>query len=133
MNYPVLDIFLTTMWIFLWILWFFLLFRVVGDLFRDRSVGGWAKAGWLVFLIVLPFLGVLVYLIARGKGMAERETLQAEAREQEFRSYVRDAAAGNGHGGAAGDQLVRLAELRADGSISEQEFQQAKDKVLSAA
>ena len=68
---PLLDVFFTMMWFFLWVLWLFLLFRVITDIFRSRDLGGWGKAGWLVFVIVLPFLGVLVYLIARGHKMAE--------------------------------------------------------------
>ena len=76
---PLLDVFLTMMWFFLWVLWLFLLFRVIVDIFRSRDLGGWGKAGWLVFTIVLPFLGVLVYLIARGGKMADREVSQAQA------------------------------------------------------
>jgi hypothetical protein len=76
---PLLDVFFTMMWFFLWILWFFLLLRVILDIFRSRDLGGWGKAGWLVFAIVLPFLGVLVYLIARGGKMADREASQAQA------------------------------------------------------
>lgn len=143
MNYPLLNIFLTTMWLFLWILWFFLLFRIFGDLFRDDALGGWAKAGWSIFVIVLPFLGVLVYLIARGKGMAEREYARAEQSEKEFRAYVREAAADTGDGsstasaGAAtrpgrADELAKLAELRNHGDISEEEYQRAKAYVLAA-
>ncbi|MFF7459255.1 PLDc N-terminal domain-containing protein [Kitasatospora sp. NPDC008115] len=129
-DYPLLNIFLTTMWIFLWILWFMLLFRVFGDLFRDDTVNGWGKAGWCVFLILLPFIGVFVYLIARGKGMGMRETTRAKEAEAEFRTYVRDAAGAEAKPAGAAAELARLAELKRDGSITEEEFQRAKAIVL---
>ncbi|SDT82926.1 Short C-terminal domain-containing protein [Streptomyces sp. TLI_053] len=129
-DYPLLNIFLTTMWIFLWILWFMLLFRVFGDLFRDDSVGGWGKAGWCVLLILLPFLGVFVYLIARGKGMGMREAARVKQADAEFRDYVRDAAGSEAKKPSAAGELARLAELRRDGSITEDEYQRAKALVL---
>ncbi|MFF2659065.1 PLDc N-terminal domain-containing protein [Kitasatospora sp. NPDC058032] len=129
-SYPLLNIFLTTMWIFLWILWFMLLFRVFGDLFRDDSVNGWGKAGWCVLLIILPFLGVFIYLIARGKGMGMREMARAKEAEAEFRTYVRDAAATETKPASAAEELARLAELKRDGSITEEEYQRAKAIVL---
>ncbi|MFF2542709.1 SHOCT domain-containing protein [Kitasatospora sp. NPDC058063] len=131
MDYPLLDIFFTTMWIFLWIMWFFLLFRVFGDLFRDDSVSGWGKAGWSVFLLVLPFLGVFVYLIARGKGMGRREVLRATDAEREFRDYVRQTAADSPAPASHVDDLARLAELKDKGAITEDEYQRAKAKVLA--
>lgn len=134
MQYPLLNVFFTTMWIFLWILWFFLLFRVFGDLFRDHSQSGWAKAGWTVLLICLPFFGVLVYLIARGRSMNERERKAAEQSEEAFRAYVRQAAAEPGGSGAASpkvDELARLANLREHGDITEAEYVRAKEKVLA--
>ncbi|MFE6746216.1 SHOCT domain-containing protein [Kitasatospora purpeofusca] len=129
-DYPLLNIFLTTMWIFLWILWFMLLFRVFGDLFRDDSVGGWGKAGWCVLLILLPFLGVFVYLIARGKGMGMREAARVKQADAEFRDYVRDAAGSEAKRPSATEELARLADLRRDGSITEEEYQRAKALVL---
>ncbi|CAN3977957.1 SHOCT domain-containing protein [Kitasatospora purpeofusca] len=129
-DYPLLNIFLTTMWFFLWILWFMLLFRVFGDLFRDDSVGGWGKAGWCVLLIVLPFLGVFIYLIARGKGMGMRETARVKQADAEFRDYVRDAAGSEGKRTSPTEELARLADLRRDGSITEEEYQRAKALVL---
>ncbi|MEY9844761.1 SHOCT domain-containing protein [Streptacidiphilus sp. MAP5-3] len=136
-NYPVLDIFLTTMWFFLWVLWIFLLVRVFMDLFRDRDMSGWWKAGWSVFLIVLPFLGVLVYLIARGKGMAERQAQEAAATEAQFRAYVRDTAqetpsAKTSESPETSEQLARLVELKNHGDLTEEEYRQAKSKVLAA-
>ncbi|MEU1285237.1 SHOCT domain-containing protein [Kitasatospora sp. NPDC005856] len=131
MDYPLLDIFFTTMWIFLWIMWFFLLFRVFGDLFRDDTVSGWGKAGWSVFLLVLPFLGVFVYLIARGKGMGRREVQRTAEAEQEFRAYVRQTAAETTAPSSHVDELARLAELKKNGDITEDEYQRAKAKVLA--
>ena len=89
---PLLDAFFMMMWFFLWILWFFLLFRVILDIFRSRDLGGWGKAGWLAFVIILPFLGVFVYLIARGHKMAERDAAQAQAQDEAFRSHVQETA-----------------------------------------
>jgi hypothetical protein len=113
------------LWFFLWIMWFMLLFRVVADLFRDRSLSGWAKAGWLLFVCVLPFLGVFVYLIARGKEMASRSIEQAQESEQAFKDYVREAA------GTDTDQLAKLADLREQGTLTDSEFQKAKEKILT--
>src|SRR5690349_19131340 len=86
-SYPLLNLFLTMLWFFLWILWFILLFRVIVDIFRDDDLGGWGKAGWMIFVCVLPFLGIFVYLIARGRGMGERELRRAQRQEQAFREY----------------------------------------------
>ncbi|MFC5889440.1 SHOCT domain-containing protein [Kitasatospora sp. CM 4170] len=129
-DYPLLNIFLTTMWFFIWILWFMLLFRVFADLFRDDSVSGWGKAGWSIFVILLPFLGVFVYLIARGKGMGMRETARVQQAEQEFRGYVQEAA-GESKKPSTAQELAHLAELRRSGDISEEEYQRAKALVLS--
>ncbi|MGR3937192.1 SHOCT domain-containing protein [Streptomyces sp. BRA346] len=127
MDYPLLNVFWTTMWIFLWVLWLMLLFRVIGDIFRDDSLSGWAKAGWCVFVIVLPFLGVFVYLMARGRGMGRREMKRAEQAEEEFREYVRGTA-GTSHA----EELSRLVELKNHGDITAEEYERAKAKVLAA-
>jgi uncharacterized membrane protein len=128
-DYPVLGAFLTVMWVFLWILWLLLLFRVITDVFRDRELSGGAKAAWLLFLIVVPFLGVLVYLIARGQKISEREIEHARAQQEALDSYVRRVAAGPGTAGAV-DEIARLSELKARGDITEEEFQRAKEKIL---
>ncbi|MET7698915.1 SHOCT domain-containing protein [Streptomyces sp. NPDC005485] len=132
MDYPLLNAFLTIMWVFLWVMWFMLLFRIFGDIFRDDSMSGWGKAGWSVFCVVLPFLGCFVYLIARGKGMGEREVRKARQSEQEFRAYVRDAA-GTSQAGATGhvDELSKLAGLHDHGDITDAEYERAKEKVLA--
>ena len=98
------------------------------DIFRSRDLGGWGKAGWLVFVIVLPFLGVLVYLIARGRKMADRDTAQAQAQDEAFQAYVRQAAQENGS--TAGD-LAKLADLHDRGVISDADHERGKDKALS--
>ncbi|WP_262704597.1 MULTISPECIES: SHOCT domain-containing protein [Streptomyces] len=127
MNYPLLNIFLTTMWVFLWILWLFLLFRVLADLFRDDSLNGWAKAGWTVFVLVLPFLGVFVYLVARGRGMGMRETKRAEKAEADFREYMRTTVTTG-----RAEELEHLVELKNHGELTAEEYERAKAKVLAA-
>ncbi|MFI5798770.1 SHOCT domain-containing protein [Streptomyces sp. NPDC051677] len=125
-DYPVLGAFWTVMWIFLWILWFTLLFRVIADIFRDDSLSGWGKTGWLVFAVVLPFLGVFVYVVARGKDMGKREQRHAQARKQATDAYIRETA---GRPSEA-DELAKLSEVRARGDISDEEFRRAKEKIL---
>ena len=124
---PLLDIFWTMLWFFLMVLWFFLLFRVIVDIFRSRDLGGWGKAGWTVFVILLPFLGVFVYLIARGGKMTERDVEQAQAQDEAFRAYVRQAA--HEDGGTA-DELSKLADLHDHGVISDADYERGKEKIL---
>ncbi len=127
--YPLLDVFWTMLWFFLWIMWIFLRVRVIMDIFRSRDLGGWGKAGWSAFVILLPFLGVFVYLIARGGKMADRDTEQVQAQERAFRSYVREAAHKNGTSTA--EEISKLADLHDHGVISDAEFERGKDKILS--
>ena len=131
-DYPLLNVFLTMLWFFLWVMWFMLLFKVIVDVFRDDGLNGWAKAGWTVFVCVLPFLGVFVYLCARGRGMGERELRQAQAQERAFRAYVQEAAAGGGPGPrmSKADELAKLASLHDHGDITDAEYETAKAKVL---
>ncbi|MGW1956442.1 SHOCT domain-containing protein [Streptomyces sp. NPDC001920] len=132
MDYPLLNAFLTMLWFFLWVMWFVLLFRVIGDIFRDDGMGGWGKAGWTVFVCVMPFLGIFVYLIARGRGMGERAVRQMQRQEQEFRSYVQTAAAETPATGAtSADELAKLAGLHDHGDITDAEYERAKAKVLA--
>ncbi|WP_418960607.1 SHOCT domain-containing protein [Streptomyces tritici] len=128
-DFPLLSAFWTMLWFFLWILWFILLFRIITDIFRDDRLNGWAKAGWLVFCILLPFLGVFVYVIARGKNMGRREIAQARAQQEQFDAYIRDTAGGGRTSSV--DELARLAEIRDRGDITDEEFQKAKQLVLS--
>lgn len=127
-DYPLLGMFWTFLLFFIWIAWIVVLFRVIFDIFRSKDLGGLAKALWVIFVILLPFLGVLVYLIARGHSMSERDYQEAEAQEQAFQSYVRNAA---GTGGGSADELTKLADLRDKGVITDAEFQQQKAKLLA--
>ncbi|MGW8889740.1 SHOCT domain-containing protein [Streptomyces sp. NPDC055749] len=126
-DFPVLGTFWTLMWVFLWIMWLMLLFRIIVDIFRNDT-SGWAKAGWLLFVLITPFLGALVYVIACGKGMGQREINSAKAQREAFDSYVRETA----HSGerSTTHELSALAELRAKGDLTEAEFEQAKQKTL---
>ncbi len=126
-DYPLLELFWTMLWFFLWIAWIMLLFRTIGDIFRSRDLGGGGKALWTIFVVVAPFLGVFVYLIARGNAMHERDYDRALAQEQAFRSYVQDAAGPSG----SADELVKLADLKERGVLSEAEFQAQKAKILA--
>jgi hypothetical protein len=130
-DYPLLGAFWTMLWLFVWIIWIFILFKVIFDIFRSHDMGGWGKAGWLIFVIILPFLGVFVYLIARGRGMGERDMAQAQAREQQFRQYVQETATSTGAGGGTADELAKLADLKAKGVITDAEFEQQKAKLLA--
>jgi hypothetical protein len=129
-DYPLLSAFWTMLWFFVWIMWFILLFKVILDVFRDDSLGGWGKAGWLAFVILLPFLGVFVYVIARGRGMSGRELASARAQKEQFDTYIQQTAGGTAEPSSV-DQLAKLSEIRARGDITEEEFQRAKAKVLS--
>ncbi|MEV0633868.1 SHOCT domain-containing protein [Streptomyces sp. NPDC050619] len=130
-DYPLLGAFWTMMWIFLWILWIILLFRVIGDVFRDDSLSGWGKTGWTFFVLVLPFLGIFVYLIARGRDMGKREQQAARARQESLDAYLAGAAGKAGTASHA-DELTKLSELKNKGELTETEFQHAKQKVLTS-
>lgn len=130
-DYPLLGAFWTMMWIFLWILWIVLLFRVIGDVFTDDSLSGWGKTGWTFFVIILPFLGIFVYLIARGRDMGKRGQQAARARQESLDAYIRETAGSTGSGGHA-DELAKLSELKSKGDLTEAEFQNAKQKVLTS-
>src|ERR1700733_567718 len=120
-SYPVLDAFLTILYFFLFIVWIWLAFMVFFDIFRSHDLSGWAKALWVIFIIVLPFLGVFFYLIFRGGSMHERAAQQAALQQKHFDQYVRQAAGTPGADTAS--QLTKLAELRKENMITEEEFQ----------
>jgi hypothetical protein len=126
-DYPFFDVFWTILIFFLWVMWFWLLFTVWFDIFRRHDISGWGKAGWLIFTIVLPFLGVFVYLIAESKGMAERNIERARSERAQFDSYVRDTAGG---GGAAAE-IEKAQALLERGAITQEEFDAIKRKALS--
>ncbi len=120
---------LTVLSIFFFVIWIWILITILSDLFRDHELSGWWKAVWVLFLVFIPFLTALIYLIARGNGMRER-TIQAQAEaKKEFDAYVRHAATSGG-GGSTADELSKLADLKANGTISEEEFQAQKAKLL---
>jgi hypothetical protein len=126
-DFSVLEVFFSMLYFFLFVAWIYLLIVIATDIFRSRDLGGWAKALWVLFLVILPILGSLVYLIARGRGMAERRGEDYLQREQAFRSYVQDAASGSM---STADELEKLARLRDAGTITGAEFEAQKAKLL---
>ncbi|HEX4433483.1 MAG TPA: SHOCT domain-containing protein [Acidimicrobiales bacterium] len=130
-NYPILDIFLTTLYFFLFFIWIWLLFMVFIDVFRSHDMGGWAKALWVIFIVVMPYLGVLVYLIARGGKMHERAAQQAALQQKAFNEYVKETAGASGESTA--DQLSKLADLKTQGILTDAEFDAQKAKILASA
>jgi hypothetical protein len=126
-GYPLLDIFLSTLYFFGWFLWLMLMFWIISDIFRSDDLSGWAKAVWLVGVIILPLVGILVYLIARGGSMRERQVARQQAADAQFRAYVRDAAASDS--GSQADELAKLASLHQRGVLNDQEFEQARSRV----
>jgi len=127
-TYPLLNIFWTMLWFVAFFVWIWLLVMVFFDIFRSRDMGGGAKALWVIFVIVLPFLGVFVYLIARGGGMHERSAQQAQQDKQQFDEYVRQTA---GTGTGTADQLSKLSDLKNQGVITDAEFEAQKAKLLA--
>jgi hypothetical protein len=123
------QVFWSMLWFFLWFIWIWMLIVVFGDIFRSPDLSGWGKALWTIFVVFLPYLGVFVYLIARGHKMRDHTMQAAAQQEAAFRGYVQDVAASSGRGSA--DEIARLADLRDKGVLSEEEFQQAKAKALS--
>ena len=128
-SYPLLNLFWTMLEFFVWVIWIWLLIWVFIDIFRSRDLSGWAKALWFLFVLLIPLIGVLVYLIARGGSMHERAAQEAKREDEETRKYIQRAAATSP--ASTADQLAKLADLRDRGVISEQEFQQEKAKVLA--
>ena len=127
-SYPILDAFLTMLYFFLFIIWIWLLIMVFVDIFRSQDIGGWAKALWVIFVIIVPFLGVFVYLIARGGKMHERAAQEAAQQQQAFDQYVRQTA---GSSGDTASQLQKLADLKSQGVLSDAEFEAQKAKLLA--
>lgn len=127
-DYPLLNLFWTMFFLFIWIIWFFLLFRIIVDIFRSDDLGGFAKALWIIFIIVLPYLGVLVYLIARGSGMQARDARQARANNEQMRSYIQSAA---GTPSSTAEELSKLAALRDQGVLTSDEFEAQKSRLLA--
>jgi hypothetical protein len=126
-DYPVLDLFLTMLYFFLFVIWIWLLIMVFVDIFRSQDLGGWGKALWAIFIIVLPFLGVFVYLLARGGGMQDRSAREAAQQQQSFDQYVRQTAGSSD----TASQLSKLADLKAQGVLTDAEFEAQKAKLLA--
>ena len=128
-SYPLLDAFWTIVEIFLWVIWFWILITVFIDIFRSHDLSGWAKALWFLFVLIIPLVGVLVYLIVRGDSMHERQMRQVQAEDQAARSYIQQAAASSP--ASTADQLEKLANLRDRGVITPEEFEREKAKILA--
>jgi hypothetical protein len=128
-NYPLLNLFWTIFEVFLWVVWFWILITVFIDIFRSSDLSGGGKALWFIFVLLIPLVGVLVYLIARGGEMHNRAVHVAEQQDAAVRSYVREAAGPESTSPA--DQLAKLADLHDRGVITDEEFQQQKAKVLA--
>jgi hypothetical protein len=121
------QVLLTVLEIFVFAAWLMVLFTIVGDLFRDHGMSGWGKAAWVLFLIFVPFLAALIYLIARGQGMRERALAQHQKAQEQLDAYVRQTAGS----GSAADELTKLAKLHDDHKLSDQEFEAAKAKIVA--
>ena len=125
---PLLDLFWAMLWFFLFFAWIWLLISIFGDIFRSNDLSGWAKAFWTIFVVILPWLGVLVYLISRGGSMQERAAADMAQREQATRQYIQQAA---GSGASSADELEKLAKLQSQGVLTAEEFAAQKAKILS--
>ena len=121
------EVFWSFLWFFLFFIWIYLLFMVFGDIFRSHDLSGWAKALWFIFVLFIPLIGVLVYLIARGGSMQERAQQQAQQADADTRAYIQDAAGAPN----TADQLTKLADLRDRGVITADEFEREKAKILA--
>ena len=128
-DYPFLDVFWTMILFFFWVAWIWVLVIILGDLFRRHDTSGWAKAFWLIFLILIPFLGVLIYLIVNSTGMSERAAAQAEANKAQFDNYVQTVAAQQGTGTAG--EIEKAKALLDSGAITQAEFDALKAKALA--
>jgi hypothetical protein len=124
------QVLLAVLEVFLFAAWLMILFVIIGDLFRDHSISGWGKAAWVIFLIFVPFLAALVYLIARGDGMRERSLAQQQEAQKQLDTYIRQTAS-TGGGDSAADQLTKLAKLHDDKKLSDEEFERAKAKIVA--
>jgi Phospholipase_D-nuclease N-terminal/Short C-terminal domain len=124
---PLLEFFWTMLVIFGFVLWFWLLFVIIGDVFRRDDMSGWGKTAWLLFMIVLPFLGVFVYVIAQGRSMAERRSDEVAANRARYEQDVRRIA---GDGDRPADQIVKAKQLLASGDITHEEYEQLKRRAL---
>ena len=128
-DYPFLDVFWTMIIFFCWVVWIWMMITILSDVFRRRDLSGWGKAGWTVFLIVLPFLGALIYLISNAEGMADRRMKDAQVAQAEFGDYVRTVAK---NGGGAAGEIEKAKGLLDSGVIDQSEFEALKAKAIAA-
>jgi uncharacterized membrane protein len=126
-DYPILGLFWTMLMIFLWVAWLMLLFHIIFDIFRSDDLSGFGKAGWMLLVLVVPLLGVLIYLIARGDSMTKRQIESAQAQQAQFDDYVRSVSSSS----SAADEIAKLGELKASGVITDEEFAAQKAKLLA--
>jgi hypothetical protein len=129
-DYPLGGVFLSMLYFFLFFIWIWILITVFIDIFRSPDLNGWIKALWSIFVIIVPFLGVFIYLIARGGKMQERKLQEVAQQKSAFDSYVKETAGASG--GDVTSQLTQLADLKAQGVLTESEFQAQKAKVLAS-
>ena len=126
-DYPVMGVFWSMLYFFIFFIWIMLLFRVFADIFRSHDMSGVTKTLWFLFVILVPFLGVFIYVIVRGKSMGERDMAQAQAQNEAFKSYVQQTASSGG----TADELAKLSDLMSTGKITQAEYDAAKAKVLA--
>jgi Short C-terminal domain/Phospholipase_D-nuclease N-terminal len=126
-DYPFLDVFWSILIFFCWVIWIWVVITILADVFSRHDIGGWAKALWVIFVVVLPWLGALIYLIAESNGMRERSEQRAQQDKQQFDSYVRDAA------GGSASEIAKAKELLDSGAISQEEFDKLKAQALATA
>ena len=124
-DYPVLHIIGTMFIFFIWVAWIWTVIMVLTDIFRRHDIGGWAKAFWVIFVIIIPFLGILIYLIAEGHGMAERNVKQAAQMQKQYDEHIKEVA-----GASPADEIEKAKQLRDSGAIDDAEFQKLKQRAL---
>jgi hypothetical protein len=128
-DYPLLNVFWTMMIFFIWVIWFWLLITVFIDIFRRHDLSGWIKTLWVIFVIVLPYLGVFIYLITQGRHMAERNARDAQAAQAQLDDRIRTVASSNG--GGAASEIEKANQLLSSGAITQAEFDAIKQKALA--
>ena len=129
-NYPLLNLFLTMLYLFLWVAWILLVFRIVADVFRSDDLSGWGKAAWTLLILILPWLGTLIYLVVRGGGMYARDVRHGQARREAMAALLDQGGESRRSAGTA-EELRNLADLRSSGVLTDQEFETQKAKLLS--
>jgi hypothetical protein len=130
-DYPFMDILWTMLVFFLWVMWFWTLFIVLSDVFSRTDIGGWAKAAWTLFLLIIPIVGMLVYLIAEGKEMAERRMQGVEQAQARLDDHIRTVASDSGGGASSTGEIARAKQLLDSGAIDAAEFEQLKRRALA--